>query len=69
MTFMDGLFRNLKTRNIAKEVKYILEVEEFDSDSLIEDVTHYSNLLKLLNDDQSSFNLIKGYVHDYQGMV
>ena len=72
MTFMDGLFRSLeKGNNVnnsthAVDVKYILTMEEYDSDSLIDDVKHYKNLSELLNHD---FNLIKEYVYDYQCMV
>ena len=43
-------------------------MEEYDTDSLIDDVKNYSNLLKLINDDKGNYNLIKEYVYDYQCM-
>ena len=72
---MDGLFRSLRKENNvndsnhAADVRHILTMEEYDSDSLIDDVKHYENLSKLLNGDNQSFKLIKEYVYDYQCML
>ena len=75
MTFIDGLFRNLQKSDInhntkcTLNTKRILEMEEYDSDSLIDDIKNYSNLSKLLNDDETNFNLIKQHIYDYQCML
>ena len=65
---MDGLYHSFAQQDAdcVWTTKHILEADEYDTESLIEDIKHYQNLLSHLN--ENSFQHIKQYIHDFKCM-